>query len=141
MFSTPADLGIVAYALVRPSSGPGGAGVGDTSELNSGITANWVATGICDITLPGDPSQDEPLQEGQSNVPRRDILLITPCDVGALPICFSVGPPASPASPTYTKRIFFTNAGTLYSLSFTILILRSLISPPQDAQGNYIAPA
>ena len=136
MFSTPADLGIVAYALVRPSNGPGGAGVGDTSELNSGITANWSSTGVCDITLPGDPVQQEPLQEGQSWQPCRDLILITPCFTGT-PTYYCVNDVSD-----FIKRVFFYGpAGTLISVSFTIIILRSLISPPQDAQGNYIAPA
>jgi hypothetical protein len=139
MFSTPADLGIVAYALVRPSNGPGGVGVGDTSELNSGVTANWSGTGVCDITLPGDPTQQEPLQLGQggpSGVPCRDLILITPCYTGQ-PVYYCV----NDISP-FDKRVFFYDyAGSLASVSFTIIILRSLISPPQDAQGNYLAPA
>ena len=138
MFSTPADLGIVAYALVRPSNGPGGAGVGDTSELNSGVTANWSGTGVCDITLPGDPTQQEPLQLGQGTPlgPPRDLILITPCYTGQ-PVYYCV----NDVSP-FDKRVFFYDyTGSLVSVSFTIIILRSLISPPQDDQGNYIAPA
>lgn len=138
MFSMHANLGIVAYALVRPATGRGGAGVGDTSELNSGVTANWFSTGICDVTLPGDPNQQEPLQEGQSRSPRRDLVLITPCDLASTSVSYGVV-----ETSDYTRRIYFTisSTGTPFSPSFTILILRSLISPPTDANGNYTAPA
>ena len=138
MFSMHANLGLVAYALVRPATGRGGAGVGDTSELNSGVTANWYSTGICDVTLPGDPSQQEPLQEGQSRSPRRDLVLITPCDVGDTPISYAIEEKSD-----YTRRIYFSlsTTGMPFSPSFTILILRSLISPPVDASGNPLAPA
>jgi len=62
--------------------------------------------------------------------------LITPCYTGR-PVYYCV----NDGSP-FDKRVFFYDyTGSLVSVSFTIIILRSLISPPQDAQGNYIAPA
>ena len=129
MFSTPADLGIVAYGMVEPN--------GLTPYLNSVVQVNHVSTDVYEIILPGDPSQQEILQEGQSQVPQRDIVIITPY-VG--PLNYYVYP-QSPPSKFVRRVLFFTNSNVPQDASFAFLILRSLISPPQDDQGNYIAPA
>ena len=132
MFSTPADLGIVAYALVKAD--------GTTPDLNSGVTVTHPATGEFQITLPGDPGQQEPLQEGQGGPgtpasPVRDLILVTPYHTPN--ITYTVSEPSA-----FVKQInLFTNAGAPFDASFFLLILRSLISPPMDGQGNYIAPA
>ena len=130
MFSTPADLGIVAYGLVNSN--------GSTPDLNSGVKILHVNTGIFDIVLPGDPSQQEPLQEGQSDSPQRDIVLITPFDSG--PVFWWI-PSISPPNNFVRRVQFLSPALSAVDVSFSFVILRSLISPPQDAQGNYIAPA
>ena len=134
MFSTPANLGIVAYALVKGH-------FGDTPDLNSGISViHTPGSGSYDIILPGDPSAQEPLQEGQSVSPERDIVIITPMNGG--PLAYFASAPSVP-NADYVRRVIFTvpTTGTPTDTDFSILILRSLISPPQDAQGNYIAPA
>jgi hypothetical protein len=131
MFSTPADLGIVAYAQIN--------GDGTSPDLNSGVTVTHVSQGVYDVTLPGDPSLQEPLQEGQkksaSAYPTRDMILVTAYE--PTPRFYSIQ-----VTSDFTQRIsFWDNTVTLADTIFAILILRSLISPPQDAQGNYIAPA
>ena len=88
MFSTPANLGIVAYALVRGH-------FGDTPDLNSGISViHTPGSGSYDIVLPGDPSAQEPLQEGQSVSPERDIVIITPMNGG--PLAYFASTPSVP---------------------------------------------
>ena len=122
-----ANLGLVAYALVRAD--------GTSPELNSGISTNHVQTGIYKIVLPGDPSSQEPLQEEQSCIPRRDIVVITPCE--GLPLCYTVDAP----SDSERVVIFVDSTGATQDTDFSIIILRSLISPPTDANGNPTAPA
>ena len=127
MFSMHANLGLVAYALIRAD--------GTSPELNSGIKTSHLQTGIYKIVLPGDPNSQEPLQEEQSCIPRRDIVIITPCE--GLPLCYTV------QAPSDSERfiIFVDSGGLQQDTDFSILILRSLISPPTDANGNPIAPA
>ena len=129
MFSTPADLGIVAYAKVNQD--------GSSPDLNSGVATDLVfnPTPYYTITLPGDPVQQEPLQEGQSKSPARDLSFITPYDASA--VTFQI----HDISDFIKQVTFFDTTGSPAEANFYVLILRSLISPPTDAQGNYIAPA
>lgn len=129
MFSTPANLGIVAYAKVNLD--------GNSLDLNSGVVTARITSPspYYTITLPGDPTQQEPLQEGQSKIPARDLIFITPYE-GA-PVTFQIHDISD-----FIKQVSFTDlAGNPAETNFYVLILRSLISPPTDAQGNYIAPA
>lgn len=129
-----ANLGLVAYAKVDPPSAGGPSGPAAANELNSGVTAYWQSPGVCDVTLPGDLSLQEPLQEGQSRNPQRDIIVITPLIYGA---SYSVT-----ETSDFVRRILINNLlGIPSMIGFTIIILRSLISPPTDANGNPTAPA
>jgi len=128
MISMPANLGIVAYALVRQD--------GTTPDLNSGVAVAHTAPGVYRIKLPGDPTLQEPLQEGQSSIPARDLILVTPFDSPRVSFhAYDVS--------DYEKEVSFfdTLIGAPHDAGFYILILRSLLSPPTDANGNYIAPA
>jgi len=127
MISMPANLGIVAYALVRAD--------GSSPELNSGIKTVRVQPGVYKIVLPGNSTSQEPLQEEQSSFPRRDITVITPCE--GLPLAYTVQAPSNSE-----RLIFFVDSSMQpQDTDFSILVFRSVISPPTDANGNYIAPA
>ena len=131
MISMPANLGIVAYALVRSD--------GTTPDLNSGVTVAHTGPGVYRIKLPGDPNLQEPLQEGQSSIPARDLILVTP--FASPRVTFNAYDVSD-----YEKEVTFfdtipSSMQAPHDAGFYILILRSLLSQPMDANGNYIAPA
>jgi hypothetical protein len=127
MFSTPANLGIVAYGKVHAD--------GSTPDLNSGVTIDHTPnTGLYIIHLPGDPTLQEPLQEGQSNSPQRDLLFITPCDSS---LVFFFETTLSPPSD-FKRAVQFVNDANPHAavdVNFSFLLVRSLISPPVDDSG------
>jgi hypothetical protein len=127
MISMPANLGIVAYAMVRAD--------GSSPELNSGITTVRVQPGVYKTVLPGNSTSQESLQEEQSSFPRRDMIVITPCE--GLPLSYTVQAPSNSE-----RLIFFVDSSMQpQDTDFSILVFRSVISPPVDASGNYTAPA
>ena len=125
MFSTPANLGIVAYGKVLAD--------GSTPDLNSGVTIDHTPnTGLYVIHLPGDPTLQEPLQEGQSNSPQRDLLFVMPCDSG---LVYFFETTLSPPSDFKRAVQFVAPPSQAIDVNFSFLLLRSLISPPVDDSG------
>jgi len=129
MFSMPANLGIVGYARVKMD--------GSTPNINSGLTITRIGMGQYNIVLPGaPPPPDEPLQEGQQ-VAHQDLIFITPL--------LTLPPPAfciSDEPNDYTRVVLFTNTPSTQSqdTEFDILVLRTVLSAPLDANGNQTAP-
>lgn len=126
MFSMPANPGVVGYARVQRD--------GSTPNINSGLTITRLAIGEYQIVYPGDPTNQEPQQEGQK-VAHQDLIfltgLLTPTAVGVV-----VDEPND-----YTRIVLFTNnSGQATDTEFNVLILRSTLSAPLDANGNQIAP-
>ena len=131
MFATPANLGIVAYAQVNAD--------GSTPNINSGIEVSYAAP-IYTIKLPGGDSLGNPdpkaiLQEGQKANPCRVLVFITLLQSDSITYYLE-------QLNDYTFAIEFSDLLEHFTTAnFNILILRSLISPPTDENGDYISPA
>ena len=139
-FST-ANLATVAYGFAYSD--------GSTPDLNSGVVVTKrsdIDNGVYEITLPGDPGLQEPLQQGQGGPfvaghltttgPIRDLIMITP----------SLGQYNNPVDggisylvreiSSFTKRVyFFDSAGDAYNTAFYFMILRSTIPVPTNSEG------
>lgn len=129
-FST-ANLAVVAYALVRAD--------GTSPEINSGVGTTRLGapgSGYYGIILPGEPSQQEVLQQGQGNPItgfRHDLIFVCPINGGTLKV-----------GTGYTGEFVRTvqmenNAGGLDS-DFAVVILRTTIPTPTDSSGNQDGP-
>ena len=115
-----ANLAVVAYASVHAD--------GSSPDTNSGIKTSLVSPGIYEITLPGDPSQQETLQEGQAD--DRTLIFVTVKNVSGVTINTS-----NVAGTNLKKRVFtcFSPTTNPQNVDFDILILRTLIPPPTGA--------
>jgi hypothetical protein len=129
-FST-ANMAVVAYALVKAD--------GTSPEINSGVETTRLGgpgTGYYAIILPGNPSQQEVLQQGQGDPIsgfRHDLIFACPINGGALTV-----------GTGYTGEFIRTiqienNAGGLDS-DFAVMILRTTIPTPTDSSGNQDGP-
>ena len=127
MFSMPANPGVIGYARVQRD--------GSTPYINSGLTITRLAVGEYQIVYPGDPTQQEPQQEGQK-VAHQDLILLT-----ALLTATAVGVVIDEPND-YTRIVLFTNSvsGQATDTEFNILILRSTLPVSLDANGNQSAP-
>ena len=121
-----ANLAIVAYGYVRAD--------GSTPDLNSGVKIDHDNTGDYNIILPGDPTQQQPLQLGQGigdsavifgNVGIvQDLILATP---GAGQIVTITTHDLS----TYIKNIqCWGNRGFQVDADFAFVIYRSILPLP-----------
>lgn len=126
MLSLPANLGIVAYARVRAN--------GSTPYINSGVTVRRVSKGQYEVTLPGAPAGQEPLQEGQQ-VAHSDLIFLTPILTPTATGCVIDEP------DEFTRVILFTNnSGQATDTEFNFLMLRVIHPIPVDANGNQLGP-
>ena len=116
-----ANMAIVAYASVKAD--------GFSPDMNSGIKTALVSTGVYEITLPGDPAGQAPLQEGQEVY--RDLILATVKNVSGV----TINAVDVAGSSGLIKRIntCFSPTTNPQNVDFDILILRTLISPPAGA--------
>ena len=116
-----ANMAIVAYASVKAN--------GSSLDMNSGIKTAQVSTGVYEITLPGDPAGQAPLQEGQEVY--RDLILATVKNVSGV----TISAVDVAGSSGLIKRIVtcFSPTTNPQNVDFDILILRTLISPPAGA--------
>ena len=116
-FST-ANLALVAYASVKAN--------GSSPDLNSGIKIVNVLTGVYEITLPGDPAGQAPLQEGQEA--GQDLILATIKNTSGVTISATdVAGTSGLVKRVYT--CFSPNTSPL-NADFDIFIYRSVLSPP-----------
>ena len=115
-----ANLAVVAYVSVKSD--------GSSPDTNSGVTTAWVSTGVYDIILPGDPSQQAPLQEGQEA--GRTLIFATVRNTSGVDISVS-----DVAGTSLIKRVRTTFSPTSAPADedFDLLILRTLIPPPAGA--------
>ena len=115
-----ANLALVAYVSVD--------GDGTSPDMNSGVKTTKLQTGVYDIILPGDPTQQSSLQEEQESA--RTMLSVT---VKGSP---TVGAVANHIS-SRIKRVetFNTSNTNPTSSAFDMFILRTVISPPLNTNG------
>lgn len=136
-FST-ANLSIVGYALVKMVVDNLGAVTGcSTPEMNSGLIVSRSSKGVYDILLPGNESNQEPLQQGQGNRAtgvdwRRDLIFVCPINGPAM-----VG---TSDQSEFLKTVSLTDSAGLADRDFAIIILRSTIPTPTDNNGNQDGP-
>lgn len=126
MFSMPANPGIIGYARVQRD--------GSTPNINSGLGISRLSPGTYQIVYPGDPTNQEPQQEGQK-VAHQDLIfltgLLTPTAVGVV-----VDEPND-----YTRIVLFTNSsGQAADTEFNVIVFRSTLPVSLDANGNQSAP-
>ena len=115
-----ANLAVVAYVSVKSD--------GSSPDTNSGVTTTWVSTGVYDIILPGDPSQQAPLQEGQEA--GRTLIFATVRNTSGVDISVS---DVTGTSLIKRVRTTFSPTSTPADEDFDLLILRTLIPPPAGA--------
>ena len=106
-----AGLAIVAYAEVVGSTGA-------STLTNSGVTTTLVTTGVYNVVLPADKTQQA----------ARDLIFIQVKGTSVTPVTSKV----DDSDPT-TKVVRITDATTLLNSDFSILILRTIIPPPAGA--------
>ena len=130
-FST-ANLAVVAYALVKAD--------GTSPEINSGVgtTRLGPGSGYYGIILPGNPTQQEVLQQGQGNPItgfRQDLIFACPINGGGL----MVG--TSEDAGGFVKHVQIqAGNGSAVDSDFAVVILRTTIPTPTDSNGGPNGP-
>jgi hypothetical protein len=115
-----ANLAVVAYVNVTAD--------GYSPDTNSGVTTTRVNNpGSYEIHLPGDPTQQEPLQQAQ--VAGRDLLLAT---VKGSSSGINITADDKPNTNGLIKTVL-TATNTPVNAAFSLVILRTLIPPPDGA--------
>jgi len=115
-----ANLAVVAYVNVTAD--------GHSPDTNSGVTTTRVSNpGSYEIHLPGDPAQQEPLQQAQ--VAGRDLLLAT---VKGSSSGINITADDKPNTNGLIKTVL-TTTNTPVNAAFSLVILRTLIPPPDGA--------
>lgn len=115
-----ANLAVVAYVNVTDD--------GHSPDTNSGVTTTrLVNPGVYEIHLPGDPTQQESLQQAQ--VAGRDLLIAT---VRGGSSGINISAEDVPGTNGLVKRVT-TATNTPVNAAFSLVILRTLIPPPDGA--------
>jgi hypothetical protein len=103
-----AGLAIVAYAEVASD--------GTSANINCGVTTTRTGAGVYNVILPANKTQ---------NV-NRDLIFVQPHGTGQMSATVGDSDPA-------TKVVEMYKGATLADGDFDILILRTIITPPQGA--------